>query len=617
MGGDPHTAPSAFSEAVQVSAEIGSASDLVDALQGICISKYRQGDLSDALLAADVALSLPSQVRTSHTEVALHLNRARILLLEGRTDEALQALDSAEKSRSQKASSLYQFHMLECYFSEYRGIAQLNRCDPEGALSYFKQSLDAHANLGTPINERAEIKLRQAEAYLDLNEFPRSHELCTEALASLDTKHEALEIGHLHRVRGIACHFMGRPKEAAQNLDQAEVALRRVGDRYELGRCLIDKATFLQDRDPGSRTADAAEAVNIFEQIGVSHLLQSAQDTLSMCEEKARRDRTKAFIPDEVGATKGVIAVSSAMKDILARGAIAARSEAAILITGETGTGKEVLARFVHEQSRRSEQPFVAVNIAAIPESLFEREFFGHAKGAYTGADRDRAGLVEEADGGTLFLDEIGEMPLHLQPKILRLLQEGTFRRVGETKERRASIRVVAATNRDLRTEMRKGDFREDLFYRIAVFQLRIPPLRERPEDTAALAKHFLDQESRTNRIAYWMDKDVWLRVKRYAWPGNARELQAVIRGIAAFAGPEGNIRLEHLPEELKVGPATEALATLDLGRNLEERERELVLEALRKAENHRTQAARFLGIGRNTLYEKMKRLGIQPESRD
>jgi len=616
MGGDTLSAPNTFAEAVSSCAQIGAIADLADALQGVCISRYRHGDFQTALTAADVALALRG-TSSHHTRAALQLNRARVLLYLEKTEEAELALDQADAARKELKSALPTFKLLDAFSREYRGLIQLSRCEPEDALESFCGAEEVYKKLTAPLYERAEIKLRQAEAHLDLNEFPAAHELCTQALDSLDQKHEALEIGHLHRVRGIACHFMGRPKEAAQNLDQAELALRRVGDRYELGRCLIDKATYLQDRDPGSRTADAAEAVNIFEQIGVPGLLQAARDTLAMCEEKARRDRNNAFIPDEVGATKGVIAVSSAMKDLLARGSIAARSEASVLITGETGTGKEVLARFVHAQSRRSEKPFVAVNIAAIPESLFERELFGHAKGAYTGADRDRAGLVEEADGGTLFLDEIGEMPSHLQPKILRLLQEGTFRRVGETRERRASIRVIAATNRDLRSEMHKGDFREDLFYRIAVFQLRIPPLRERPEDTAALAKHFLDEESRTNRIAYWMDKDVWLRVKRYSWPGNARELQAVIRGIAAYSGAEGNIRLEHLPEELRVGPATEALATLDLNRNLEARERELVLEALRKAENHRTQAARFLGIGRNTLYEKMKKLGIKPESTD
>jgi transcriptional regulator with PAS, ATPase and Fis domain len=278
---------------------------------------------------------------------------------------------------------------------------------------------------------------------------------------------------------------------------------------------------------------------------------------------------------------------------------------------GATGVGKEVVARYIHEHSEFSKGPLVAVNCAALPESLFERELFGHKKGAFTGADRDTAGVVAAASGGTLFLDEIGELPMAMQAKLLRLLQESTYRRVGDVTEYHADIRVLAATNCDLRKQVDDKIFREDLWYRINAFEVRIPLLRERPEDIAPLTDLFLEEQSKKFGIEFWMDQQVRRLFERYPWPGNVRELQSAVRAGAARARGDGRIRVRHLPHSLRESRTKKPTPILSLQQHLEVEERRIILHALRQCKNSRSQAARYLGIGRNTLYEKMQRLGI------
>jgi transcriptional regulator with GAF, ATPase, and Fis domain len=252
----------------------------------------------------------------------------------------------------------------------------------------------------------------------------------------------------------------------------------------------------------------------------IEHLREQLKLENDYLREEAKQER---LFGDIVGA-------SPALQKVLDQITLVAQSEASVLVLGESGTGKELIARAIHERSRRAAGPLVKVNCASIPRDLFESEFFGHVRGAFTGAIRDRVGRFQLADGGTLFLDEVGEIPLDLQSKLLRVLQEGTFERVGEEKTRRTNVRIVAATNRDMRREIEAGTFRQDLFFRLSVFPIELPPLRERREDIPLLVRHFIHEASKQARCGLLqVTGEQMQRLQNYHWPGNVRELQNVI----------------------------------------------------------------------------------------
>jgi two-component system response regulator AtoC len=294
----------------------------------------------------------------------------------------------------------------------------------------------------------------------------------------------------------------------------------------------------------------------------------------------------------------------------------AAGFKATVLLTGESGTGKEVLARAIHAQSPRRDESFVAVNCAAIPEALLESELFGHAKGAFTGADRARRGLFLEADGGTLFLDEVGELPLALQAKLLRVLQEEEVRPLGESKARRIDARVLAATARDLEAEVAGGRFREDLFYRLNVVRLVVPPLRERPKDIPLLVDHFLARFRDTlGKPVRAIADDALARLLAYRWPGNVRELENVIERALILADGE-RITLAELPANVVTPQAGQAQAARPSDYSLRRARRAVEVDAIQRAlratGGNRTHAARLLEISHRALLYKLKEHGIR-----
>jgi Nif-specific regulatory protein len=312
----------------------------------------------------------------------------------------------------------------------------------------------------------------------------------------------------------------------------------------------------------------------------------------------------------------GIIGESPAMRETFALVHRARRSEATVLLSGETGTGKELLGRAIHSGGRRRAGPFVAVNCAAFPDSLLESELFGHAKGAFTGADRQKRGLFESASGGTLFLDEIGETSGPLQAKLLRVLQEREVRPLGHTRPRRIDVRLIAATNRDLRFEVSNGHFREDLFYRLAVFPITVPPLRKRPEDILLLVEHFLRRYGRRERKpGCHVSRDAAHLLLSYGWPGNVRELENEIQRALALSECEGEITPALLSESITriVEPVAAVMREGEsLQQTLERIEAWLLRRALEAHDGHRTRTARRLGITREGLYKKMKRLGVE-----
>jgi len=325
-------------------------------------------------------------------------------------------------------------------------------------------------------------------------------------------------------------------------------------------------------------------------------LLESAERRALV---EASRLRIDQIIPGFVGR-------SAAAKDLAAFVARAGRSQHPVLISGETGTGKELVARGIHAVSHRG--PFVAVNCGALPEQLLESELFGHEKGAFTGADRAKSGLLQTANGGTVFLDEIGEMPLQLQPKLLRALESGEVRPVGSTATARLDFRLVCATNRDLEKGVAEGSFRSDLFWRINVLQVTVPPLRDRPEDIPLLAEYFRreaagDEPQRAQRI----DQESLAILRTYPWPGNVRELRNAIHQ-AVFLAPGTEIRPEDLPARIRetdiIGDATADAAHRHL--SLKELERRYILEVLREVDGNKSRAAAILGISRRTIHRKL-----------
>jgi DNA-binding NtrC family response regulator len=307
----------------------------------------------------------------------------------------------------------------------------------------------------------------------------------------------------------------------------------------------------------------------------------------------------------------GIVGQSAPMRELFSLVTRIARRDVAVCILGESGTGKELVARAIHRHSPRRPRPFTAVNCAALPENLIESELFGHVRGAFTGADRDRAGLIETTDGGTLFLDEIGELPLTAQAKLLRFLQEGEFRRVGEAASRSADVRIVSATNRKLEAAVEEGRFRDDLYYRIRGVELALPPLRERGHDVLLLARHFLAAERDKHRNgAALFSVDVEAIFTAYPWPGNVRELQNTVRAAHAMAGEAKEIEVEHLPERLRrVAPAR--LAAGSYAEAVTRFKRDLIEQSLLHANGNQNRAANALQMSRQALAYQIRELGI------
>jgi len=309
---------------------------------------------------------------------------------------------------------------------------------------------------------------------------------------------------------------------------------------------------------------------------------------------------------------ENIIGSSGNIHDVLDLAGRVAASDASVLITGETGTGKELLAKGIHFNSRRADSPFVAINCAAIPENLIESELFGHVKGAFTGAVKDKEGKFELAAGGTLFLDEIGDLRIDLQAKILRSLQEREVDRVGGSRPISVDVRVIAATNKDIERAVKEGAFREDLYYRLSVITLAMPPLRERRDDVPLLASHFLKKFNKGFEVR--MDPEALSLLTSYGWPGNVRELENVIERASVLRRGD-LITREELPDKLKqkTGGVENIILNLpDEGISLEDLEKSLIIKALEKHKGNQTRAAEYLGITRPTLIYRMEKYELK-----
>ncbi|HSB61074.1 MAG TPA: sigma 54-interacting transcriptional regulator [Vicinamibacteria bacterium] len=433
--------------------------------------------------------------------------------------------------------------------------------------------------------------------------------------------------------------------DAARELDPASARARwlaalgvraclRVPVRLER---TISGSLYVLSREPGRYHEGDVEAVRRIADhvaLALSHqrLAEEARKAAEAREQAERLAERVRTLTEELETRSGyrrVVGRSAPWREALEHAAKVAETETTVLLTGESGTGKEVVAHLIHRSSPRARGPFVAINCAALPETLLESELFGHEKGAFTGADRARGGRIEEAAGGVLFLDEVGEMSPAVQAKFLRVLQEREFQRLGGGRMIKADVRVIAATNRDLEAAMARGAFREDLFYRLRVFEIRLPPLRARPEDVLPLAESFLEEiGAAMGRPPAGVSKEARERLLAYPWPGNARELRNALERAVILAGG-GLVTAELLPgpgsrdsaraalaaragEETAAGEASLLGGELpDQGVRLATLERTLVEKALARARGNRSRAARLLGLSRSQLYTRLRRYGL------
>ncbi|ASG64670.1 sigma-54-dependent Fis family transcriptional regulator [Idiomarina piscisalsi] len=333
--------------------------------------------------------------------------------------------------------------------------------------------------------------------------------------------------------------------------------------------------------------------------LDIEHLLLSVDRIL---EHRSLQRELKRYKQQQKGPG-GLVGQSPAMRKLYDQIEHIAPTGGSVLITGESGTGKELVAKALHELSDRADKPFQAVNCAGIPADLMESEFFGHAAGAFTGAQNKRQGLLKQADGGTLLLDEIGEMPMALQAKLLRVLQEGTIRAVGSDKEEQVDVRILAATHQDLERLVEEGKFRQDLFYRLETFSLRVPPLRERGEDIERLANFFLQQQQKSSdKVVRGISAEALDLLYRYPFPGNVRELQNAIERAFAFSSND-TLSVDDFPQRIVEKSDTSQPAATSAWPTLDEYQSQYIRKVLEHTDGNKSQAAQILGVTRRTLY--------------
>jgi transcriptional regulator with AAA-type ATPase domain/tetratricopeptide (TPR) repeat protein len=632
-----------FERSLSYYRESGCHKSTGDILINLALVAKNQGDMSEAMVLLDKAANILPTEWNHKIRFRLLLNRAVCLFRMGDIEGSRNQLKEAKVLASEENEPVFRvmlynnfghiyreeknYPMAEELYSEALILARAESSTRQECLSleflgevYAKQGrlqdallcLDQAHTIAKTLRQgdlMMEILRRRGEVRSALGDIPRGSEDLKRAIHACQTRGEKREQALAQRAFGF--RFARTPEDFTASMRKAMSLLRAVGDRFEFSQtvCLtLEDVRFDPSGEPwlADCVATAADYLSILGLEVWRLRLERLQETLVG---SVRVHESPVFV-------NGIPTKSSLYGLALEASQLAARGREPVLIQGETGAGKEVIAGLVHSWSSRAGGPFIAINCGALPETLVESELFGHIRGSFTGADRDKTGLLEAAAGGTILLDEIADLPSHTQVKLLRFLDTAEIRRLGDTKTRKVDMRVLAATNKDLAALVRQSKFREDLFYRLNVFKITVPSLRERREDILPLAERFLVEAAQGQRPAV-LSEEVKDWLVNYDWPGNVRQLRNLCAYLATRAWGKPEATLRDLPADLPIlrtGFAQD-LTLSAYEREKQDLERAQVTRALRETHGHISKAAKLLGMGRNVLSRRMREIGIDPES--
>jgi DNA-binding NtrC family response regulator len=487
---------------------------------------------------------------------------------------------------------------------EFLGELEFDRERPQEALARYDQALTLAERVAPEGDLVVELERRRAEALAAVGRFEDAGRSCERAIRLATTSDDRMEFAISHRVAGQIALASGHRDLAVERWREAVKLLGACRERLDLARTCL--ALGRNVNDPAEARRFLYRATALCSELGSPYWLEAAETELKRVLETppvAHGGPTHSVLGRRHRAPS-LVACSLAMQRVESLARRAAATELSVLITGETGTGKELIARTIHTLSSRAERPFLAVNCGALRADLALSQLFGHRKGAFTGAHADGVGLVEAAHGGTLFLDEVGELPHDVQVTLLRFLESGEYMRLGETQVRRADVRLIAATNRVLRGASAEAGFRRDLLFRLEEIEIRLPALRERPDDILPLARHFLGFYGGMEGPRLSREAEAMLR--SHGWPGNVRELENVMKRIAALHRPDETLDADALM------PFLARTVEPQSGPRRPDDDRAEILAAWHHAGGNKSRLAAMLGVSRKTLYARIKRLGIQ-----
>jgi len=594
------SALAAFRSVLETQQRLGHYADTAPPLMNLGIVHQKMGEWAAAEEHYRAFESVLLQIGNELLLARAHIGLGNVARLQRRFPEAethlLAALDRARRMAANRD---------EVLALEFLGELDFDRGRPERAMTRYHEALTLAERSAPEGDLIVEIERRRAEALIALNRLDEAERALDRATRLARLTDDKLEHAIAHRVAGELAVARGRRLDARQSWEQAATLLAACRERYESARVQLLLARSTDD----ARTArtHALRACSLFAEVGSSHWQDQAEAELARL--MGPSPVTAATRSDSLLGKRhrapGLVAASNSMRTVETLARRAAATELSVLITGETGTGKELVARTIHSQSPRAARPFLAVNCGALRADLALSQLFGHRKGAFTGAHAEGVGLVEATHGGTLFLDEAGELPLDVQVTLLRFLESGEYLRLGETQVRRADVRIIAATNRVLRGGDAERLFRRDLLYRLNEIEIRLPALRERVDDIVPLARHFLSFYGGLEGPRLSHDGESLLG--SYGWPGNVRELENVMKRLAALHSDSGELDARAILPLLADPPQ----------RNSEQAdrragERDEIVTAWRQAHGNKSRLADLLGISRKTLYARLKRLDLK-----
>lgn len=615
-----------FRKAFDLHKSLGMRKNMGGNLLNIGMSCYKRGQFNQALLEIDAACALLEQVNA-------RVSLCRAEIARGNTLRMMRHFDEGQASlmRAFEQANELQLAREEALALEFLGDVARDQDQMEKARRFYSRALAVGRSLAPEGDIVMEVLRRQGQCLTRMGRENEAVTVLNRALAMARTQGDGFEEGVGRRALAEALFSIGDLESALRHSDQSVALLEEVGALHELAKSRLTRVRIGLARLDSAMGVDRGAtlegswrqtlaALDVFLRNGVEHWTMKARQLLNVISNlraEAEQDPVTNLVSGIQSRATSIVHVSSRMRDLIQLCDAFADSNEPVLITGATGTGKELFARRLHEKSGRRSDELVCVNTTAIPESVFAREFFGHTRGSFSGADQDGIGLAAKAHGGTLFLDEIGEMPLSLQPRLLRLLQDGSYHALGDPSERRVDLRLVAATNADLEQMVARGTFRADLYYRLKILELKLPAIVDRREDILPLLRHFLSRDAgrSVNPAEYFNSQSLEL-MERYDWPGNVREIAMVASQARVQKSSCGKVGIElgsfGADTLFLSGPQAQAATLGTDSRVAPEDRRSRILLALAETDGNRAAAAVKLGVSRSTLYRRMEKLGIQ-----